>query len=178
MQIGYLADRPEFIPVLAQWHYQEWSYLRPGESMEARTTRLRNACGHKEIPTVVIAFAGETLLGSAMLIAHDMETRMNLSPWLAGVFVSPEQRRRGIGSALVQRVIEEAIELSVERLYLYTPSAEQFYARRGWLLVERIKYHRVDVSVMSVDLRPNQSRFGTLKNETKSDLLANTVDNR
>jgi N-acetylglutamate synthase-like GNAT family acetyltransferase len=87
-----------------------------------------------------------------------METRMNLSPWLAGVFVSPEQRRRGIGSALVQRVIEEATGLGVQRLYLYTPSAQQFYARRGWLLVERTSYRGVDVAVMSLDVRPPNQR--------------------
>lgn len=158
MQIGYLADHPDFIPTLAHWHYREWAYLRPDESLESRTTRLRNSCGHRAIPTVIIAFTGETLLGSAALIAHDMETRMNLSPWLAGVFVSPEQRRRGIGSALVQRVIEEATGLGVQRLYLYSPSAQKFYARLGWLLVERTSYRGVDVAVMSLDVRPPNQR--------------------
>ena len=33
MQIGYLADHPDFIRTLAQWHHREWSYLRPGESI-------------------------------------------------------------------------------------------------------------------------------------------------
>ena len=158
MQIGYLVDHPDFIPTLAHWHHREWAYLRPDESLESRTTRLGNSCGHREIPTVIIAFTDETLLGSAALVDHDMETRMNLSPWLAGVFVSPEQRRRGIGSALVQRVIEEATGLGVQRLYLYSPSAQQFYARRGWLLVERTSYRGVDVAVMSLDVRPPNQR--------------------
>ena len=61
------------------------------------------------------------MLGSAMLIAHDMDTRLELSPWLAGVFVTPDRRRHGTGSALVQRVIGDATELGVRRLYLYTP---------------------------------------------------------
>ena len=154
MEIGYLADHKDFIPTLANWHHREWAYLRPGESLEARTVRLRGSCGHREIPTVVIAFADGVLLGSAMLVDHDMDTRMDLSPWLAGVFVSPEQRRHGIGGALVQRVIEEAAGLGVRRLYLYTPSAEEFYARRGWSLVEHTKYRGADVAVMSLDLRP------------------------
>ena len=151
MQIGYLADHPKFIPTLARWHQQEWAYLRPGDSLEARTARLRKCCGHCEIPTVVIAFTGGTLLGSAMLIAHDMDTRMELSPWLAGVFVDPGRQCRGIGAALVQRVIHDAIVLGVQRLYLYTPSADQFYSRRGWLLVEHTRYRDTDVSVMSYE---------------------------
>ena len=127
MQIGYLADRQQFIPTLVRWHHQEWAYLRPGDSVEARTARLRDACGHTEIPTVVIAFSDFTLFGSAMLVAHDMDTRMDLSPWLAGVFVSLEHRQRGIGAALVQRVVDDARALGVQRLYLYPPSVEKFY---------------------------------------------------
>ena len=83
MQIGYLADHRDFIPTLAQWHHREWAYLRPGDSVEARITRLRDACGHTAIPTVVIALIDSTLIGSAMLVAHDMDTRMDLSPWLS-----------------------------------------------------------------------------------------------
>jgi N-acetylglutamate synthase-like GNAT family acetyltransferase len=151
MQIGYLADHQEFIPTVAHWHHHEWAYLRPGDSVEARMVRLRECCGHREIPTVVIAFTDDTLLGSAMLIPHDMDTRLELSPWLAGVFVAPERRRRGIGVSLVRRVIDDATALGVRRLYLYTPDTEQFYARLGWLLVERTSYRGTDVAVMSYD---------------------------
>ena len=108
MQIGYLADHQDFIPTLAQWHHREWVYLRPGDSLEARTARLRASCGHREIPTVMVSFTGGTLLGSAMLVAHDMDTRMELSPWLAGVFVAPNHRRHGIGAALVRRAVDDA----------------------------------------------------------------------
>jgi GNAT superfamily N-acetyltransferase len=150
-EIGYLVDHQKFIQTLASWHHQEWAYLRPGESLEARTARLRTCCRRREIPTVVIAFTGDALLGSAMLIAHDMDTRMDLSPWLAGVFVAPERRCQGIGAALVRRVIDEATVLGVRQLYLYTPSAEQFYRCRGWLLVEHTRYRNTDVAVMSYE---------------------------
>jgi GNAT superfamily N-acetyltransferase len=152
MQIDYLADHPEFIHALACWHHAEWSYLRPGDTVEARTNRLRAACGRGEIPTVFVAFSHGTLIGSAMLIAHDMDTRMDLTPWLAGVFVSPDYRRRGIGSALVGRVIECAAALGVKRLYLYTPGAEQMYSRLGWSALDRARYRGADFVVMSYDL--------------------------
>jgi GNAT superfamily N-acetyltransferase len=151
MQIGYLADRQDFIPTLAQWHHDEWAYLRPGDSVEARVTRLRECCGRREIPTVVIAFTEDTLLGSAMLVAHDMGTHMDLSPWLAGVFVAPEQRRQDIGAALVQRIIGEATALGVQRLYLYTATAEHFYLRLGWSLVAHSSYRGANVAVMSYE---------------------------
>ena len=149
MQIGYLADHHNFLPTLARWHHREWAYLRPGDSVEARLARLRANCGYREIPTVVVSFIGDRLLGSAMLVAHDMDTRMELSPWLAGVFVAPNHRRHGVGTALVQRILAEAAALGVRRLYLYTPNTEGFYSRLGWSLVERTRYRSAEVAVMS-----------------------------
>jgi N-acetylglutamate synthase-like GNAT family acetyltransferase len=149
MQIDFLADHQDFIPILAQWHYREWAHLRPGDSIEARVSRLRACCGRREIPTVVIAFRGRTLIGSAMLVASDMDTRMELSPWLAGVFVVPQYRLQGVGAALVQRIINEVTGLGIERIYLYTPSTERFYSRLGWSLFDRTGYRGAEVALMS-----------------------------
>ena len=153
MEIVYLADHLEFLPMVAHWHHQEWAYLRAGDTLEARMERLRNECGHSEIPTTVVAIDDGAVLGSAMLIEHDMDSRLDLSPWLASVFVAPERRRQGIGAALVRRIIEEARVLGERRLYLYTSDAEEFYARKGWRLIERTPYKGKDVSVMSYDLK-------------------------
>jgi GNAT superfamily N-acetyltransferase len=151
-KIDYLADHPAFIPELARFHFAEWSCLRPGEPLEGRTQRLRASCGHGSIPTVLVAFDGAILLGSAMLTAHDMDTRMDFSPWLAGVFVVTEHRRKGIGSALVGRIVEGAKALGVPRLYLYTPKAERLYASLGWNVLERTTYRDMRVVIMRLDL--------------------------
>lgn len=84
-----------------------------------------------------------------MLVAHDMDTRKELSPWLAGVFVAPDYRRHGLGTALVRRAVDDATALGVRRLYLYTPTIELFYSRLGWSLVERTRYRGTDVVIMS-----------------------------
>jgi|ERR671922_1402221 GNAT superfamily N-acetyltransferase len=152
MRFEYLADRPELLPQLARLHFAEWSYLRPDETLEGRTLRLRNCCGHKSIPTIVVALHGEELCGSAMLVAHDMETRPDLTPWLAGVYVVPPHRRRGLGSALVERIISEAVALRVPTLYLYTPAAESLYTRLGWTVIDRCEYLSANVAVMSKQL--------------------------
>lgn len=152
MQIDYLAGHLEFLPTLAQWHHHEWGHLRPGDSVEARTARTQALCGYQNIPTVFIAFSGTTLFGSAMLVANDMDTRRELTPWLAGVYVAPEHRRKGIGSALVARVVECAERLGVARLYLYTPSAERMYSKLGWFPMERAKYRGSNVLIMQREL--------------------------
>ena len=152
MQIEYLADCPAHISELARLHFEEWSYLYPGESLEDRTARLRSSCGRNAIPSVVVALRDSELLGSAMLVAHDMDSRPQLTPWLAGVFVKPQCRGKGIGSALVRRIESEVRSLGVSTLYLYTPHTESLYERLGWSVTERCEYRNTNVVVMSKEL--------------------------
>ncbi len=138
--IEYLADRREFIPNVARWHHMEWGHLRPGETVEDRTLRVERSCGHCAIPTTFVALADDQLLGAASLVEHDIDIRPKLSPWLSGVFVVPEHRRRGVGGALVERVVQEARALGTSRLYLYTPGSGALYFRLGWSVVEQTFY--------------------------------------
>ena len=92
MQIELLADRPEFIPTLAEWHFREWAYLRPGDSAANRVRLLQERSGRRELPITFVASSGAELLGSAMLIHHEMDTHPQFTPWLAGVFVAPAHR--------------------------------------------------------------------------------------
>jgi GNAT superfamily N-acetyltransferase len=152
LKIDYLADHPEFVSILASWHRREWGHLRPAETLEMRTARLEAFSGRGQVPSVVVACEGNTLLGAAMLVAHDMDTRPQWSPWLAGVVVAPESRRLGIRAVLVERVSAEARNLGFPRLYLYTFSTEEYYTRLGWRFVENTIYLGAHVTVMSIEL--------------------------
>jgi GNAT superfamily N-acetyltransferase len=143
MTIEYLADHREFITTVAHWLHDEWGYLRPNETVDDRVERVERTCGHRQIPTTLVAVDGDQAVGCASLIEHDMLTRPELSPWLAGVFVPREHRRRGIGAALVERVVTEARSLGVPRLYLYTPGSGALYRRLGWSVVERTFYREL-----------------------------------
>jgi GNAT superfamily N-acetyltransferase len=149
MHIEYLADHLGLLPELARAHFAEWGHLRPDETLEERTRRLEGFCGRGDIPAVFVGLAGDKLCGSAMLIEHDMATRPELTPWLAGVWVAPEYRRGGVGTALVDRVVAEACFLGVPELYLYTPDARGFYSSLGWSVMDRVEYLAQQVVVMS-----------------------------
>jgi GNAT superfamily N-acetyltransferase len=151
--IAYLADHPHHIPILAQWHCAQWLYLCPSDSVERRIAALHQHLGYRQIPVTFVALAQETLLGSASLIAHDMDTRMNLSPWLASVYVAPAYRNQGVGSALVGRVVKEAGTMEIETLYLFTPDRERFYGRLGWSVVEHTEYRGYAQVIMSIPVR-------------------------
>jgi GNAT superfamily N-acetyltransferase len=161
MQIDYLAHHLSFLPELARWHFVEWSHLRPGDTVQARTERLRKVCGTGGVPCVFVAFEARALLGSAGLVPHDLPERPQWEPWLAGVYVKPDERRRGIGTALVSRVEAKARGLGVRQLYLYTARAEDFYARRGWQVIERLERVGEQQVVMALELLRAGSSAGT-----------------
>jgi len=152
MEIAYLIDHAAHIPELARMHFEEWSHLRPGESLETRTARLRSCCGRNSIPTAVVALEGEELLGSALLVAQDLASRPHLTPWLAGIFVKPQHRGQGIGTRLIQRIETEAHSLGTDILYLYTSTTQSLYERLGWSVMERCDYRGTEVVVMSKTL--------------------------
>lgn len=148
MRIEDAADHPNALAVVAEWQHQEWGHLRADDSVEKRLTRLQGS-ERDCIPLTVVAFDNDEVFGSASLVAHDMETRMELTPWLAGVFVGEQFRRRGIGAQLVRRIMREAGRLKVPLLYLYTVHSENFYAALGWTLLERTTYREQNVVIMT-----------------------------
>jgi len=158
-RIESLADHPQFIPTLATWHRAQWSYLDVGVSVAQRAARLRTH-GRDGVPMTVVALSGDTLLGSASLIAHDMDTRNDLSPWLASVYVAPPHRRRGVGSALVREIVASAAEVGFPALYLFTPDRARFYERLGWHILEHVVYRGYAQVLMSISL-PRSAGRGT-----------------
>ncbi len=142
MRIEYLADHRSLVPLLAQWHHGEWSHFRPDETIGGRAQRLSASAQREGYPVTFVALSDGELLGSVSLVAHDMEIRRDLTPWLADLYVAPVHRRRGIGSALVRRVIQEAARRGIATLYLFTTSKENesLYANLGWSVRERMEY--------------------------------------
>jgi predicted N-acetyltransferase YhbS len=148
-KIEFLADRPEFIPRLEEWHFREWAYLRPGDSVANRVRLLQERSGRTDLPVTFVASSATELLGSAMLIHHEMDTHPQFTPWLAGVFVAPAHWGHGIGRALAEHVVREAAARGYSTVYLFTPSASDFFSHLGWSIVEQTQYKGADVVIMS-----------------------------
>jgi len=151
MQIIDLSLAPQYIPQLAAWHHQQWSYLNPAVTVEQRIEELHTHLANLVLPRTFIAVADE-LLGSASLVAHDMDTHPELTPWLASVFVNPLHRKRGIGAALVREVMETAAQAGIKTLSLFTPDQEPLYRQLGWHTIGKEHYRDAEVTIMQVDL--------------------------
>ncbi len=148
MKILPLADRRELIAELATLHHAEWKHLNPSLTLTERTESIAEAAGKEGIPSIFIATLGNQLVGSAALVENDMDTRPELSPWLAAVYVKERFRHQGIATELIARCEEEAIRSKANTWYLYTEFASSLYEKLGWCHMERCEYKGVTVDVM------------------------------
>ena len=148
-----LADHPEALPRLAAWHHAEWGFLHPGGTVAEVAEELRGHLGQHPLPTTFVALVDGEVVNPASLIEHDLPERPDLGPWLASLYVAPEHRRQGIGAALAERVVEEAAQLGVPTLYLFTFDRAGYYARLGWRWLAPALCHGHPVRVMTRDLR-------------------------
>jgi N-acetylglutamate synthase-like GNAT family acetyltransferase len=156
VQIAYLADTPDRIPLVAEWQHTEWGHLAGARTLEQRKERLQDHLQRVALPTTFVAWQHGQPVGCAGLVANDMELLPEWIPWLASVYVLPEVRRQGIGAKLVERVAAEALQLGYPRLYLYTLDQMHFYQRLGWQISHVRFYRGHDMTVMTRDLIVNR----------------------
>jgi polyamine oxidase len=126
--------------LLAAWHVDEFGHLYDGEvwNLDIALREFDAMATDGTLPATWVAFDGDgrgdgDLLGSVSLLpTDDLPGFEALTPWLASLYVVPSARGRGIGSMLVQTVLDAAARLGHEYVHLFTPDQEQYYLDRGW----------------------------------------------
>jgi predicted N-acetyltransferase YhbS len=107
-----------------------------------------------DLPLALVAFTDGELFGMGALREHDLPGHEQFTPWLGGMFVRLQHRRRGIGSALCGALEEKAWLMDFPILYLFTLDQHHLYARLGWQHMQASSWlgHPVDIMFK---LRPN-----------------------
>jgi predicted N-acetyltransferase YhbS len=153
MEFVLLADRPDAIPTVAGWYVREWHRVMPGHNYERTCERLRGKLNRDRLPMHVLAVEGGEVIGVVQLKVREMSIYPEREHWLGTLFVRPESRGKGVGSALCRAAKERAAALGVEMLHLQTEDLSGgLYARLGWRGVEQVWYNGVRVLVMECRL--------------------------
>ncbi len=171
--VGNIQFYPQHQLLAAEWSVEEWKHLFPTDTVQIYLSLFKqtDAYAGRLAETFVAVDDLDVLLGLAILLDDDdLPGSTEPGPWLAAVFVTPSARKAGVGSALVEKVIQRAIELGHEGIYLYTEDMQQWYARRGWKQLRLSVSNGNPVVVMHLPLksRPGQllpSRVVSDKNE-------------
>ena len=147
-----IADRPDLVPIVAGWLWHEW-WHQDGYTLEQTHDAVAASVSPSGPPQSFVLLVDGKPIGTASLVAHDLDERPDLTPWLAGVFVIPEARGRGHVVHLIEAVEAACRSAAIPVVWLYTAGAEHVYARAGWHSVETIqRLGRRPVTLMRRDL--------------------------
>ncbi|MEJ2763447.1 GNAT family N-acetyltransferase [Photobacterium sp. MCCC 1A19761] len=159
IHIDFLADVPEFAPELARAISAHWQTLLPEETYEERYRKLMSHNQKDRLPMAWVAHEQGRPLGTSALRVCDLNGREELTPWLAGVFVLPAHRGRGIASRLCRVAENHAWKLGYSRLYLHTPDQQALYRRLGWHTREQTLWGHIPTEIMD----KTQSRLNHIR---------------
>ena len=138
VRICHLLECPHHLPAVAEMIYREfWVDVVGGLTLDFLTAHLHTATDRSRIPLSLVALDGERLLGTVNLIENDDKSRSHLRPWLAAMVVVADQRGRGVGSRLVNALLDEARRLQIPVLYFGT-DVPGFYRRLGAIPHEQV----------------------------------------
>jgi N-acetylglutamate synthase-like GNAT family acetyltransferase len=152
VEIEYLADNKEVIPTLARWSYDEWLYLHPERTLSDVERIMLERSNKDKIPLILIACEEGKPIGMVALKIRDLESRPNIGPWLAGLYVEKGHRNKGVGTSLVRAIEQKAAQLKEKKLYLFTPDTEKFFLMLDWAVQERTEWKGRSVTVMEKEI--------------------------
>lgn len=153
MNFVYLADRPDAIPTIAEWYFNQWGYLQDVSSIEKTIQLLHQYLNRDKIPLILLAVENDEIVGAVQLKFYEMNLYPEKEHWLGGVYVSDKHRRKKIAEKLVKKAVEVAKYYMVETLYLQTEKLDGgLYKRLGWTPVNSAKYNGKKVLVMKRQL--------------------------
>jgi len=138
------------VAICARWRAEGFSVLET--SVEAETKLLEAFVADQRHQVALIAKSDGVPLGTCLLVPSELDPNHAVSPWLAGLFVAPEHRRRGAGAILVRAIEDQARSRGDARLYLYSDDAIGFYERLGWTVLDRTMWKGYDTALMARDL--------------------------
>jgi GNAT superfamily N-acetyltransferase len=137
MTISDLRDRQDFAEAAADRVWRAF-WRDKGHPLSLLTGLVQENIVAGPIPTALVAHEGNRFIGTVSMIACDEETRPHYTPWVAALWVEPEDRRRGIGAALVERAVEFAFGTGARRVYLLAgPHRRAYYEGLGWSAAEQ-----------------------------------------
>ena len=144
--IGFLADHLHTIPTLVKWFRAQWSDYYADMSDEEMTQDFLEDISRNSIPTRLVAFEANEVVGTIVLRGSGTETFPEHEPELGGLYVVETQRGHGIGTDLVQAGMKLARDQGYTAISATTVKAAGILERLGWEFIKTVQYPDGEVS--------------------------------
>ncbi len=152
MQVSHVKYFQNWIPIIAKWIYEEWSYAFPLRTLQDIQKGLFGRMNENEMPITLIAHDERGVLGTASIKASDMEILQELAPWLSSVYVHPEYRGQGVAGALVSEIEKIAKQQGYSKLYVFNPITQGIFEKLGWSVLQTVQYGGKELGILAKDI--------------------------
>lgn len=159
MQISHIKYFQHWIPIIAKWIYEEWAYVYPHRSLLDIQRTLISRVNEREMPITLVAHDERGVLGTASLKAEALNVVPELTPWISSVYVHPDHRREGVGTALAGEIERIAAELGYRRLHVFNPLTRGVFEKLGWTLLKTVRLGEHELAIFSKGIAPPDPRF-------------------
>ncbi|EJQ13821.1 hypothetical protein IE3_02720 [Bacillus cereus BAG3X2-1] len=129
MEIIQLLKKGELFNKAIDVFWKEWG--EEGGRAFYEDCMINALTDPNDIPSFYIAIVDDKIIGTYALIRNDLNSRQDLSPWLACLFVDEKFRGNSIGAKLLNHGLLEAAKRGYKFLYL-TSDLKGYYEKYGW----------------------------------------------
>lgn len=153
MKFFDLKNKQEFIPIVATWFHEEWSYLNPTRTYKDLLEYIDKVINDEYDDKIFIGINGETPVSSVSLRKEEVKTSKGCTPWLSSLVVDKKHRKSGVGSETISLFENYCSNNNIKTIYLFTETEEleSWYKKQGWLFQEKasLKSHEGSVMIKS-----------------------------
>ena len=154
MKINYQLVKPgdkQTIDLIANWYVSEWNI--PKEITIQKLSHFPD----QGFPFQVLMTIDDIPVATGGIYEHvallDREPKFKVyKPWLALVYTIPDNRNKGYGALLCEKIQGMAKDRGLKEIFLFTHTAESLYRRLGWEQLERIEIGEKNIVVMKKQL--------------------------
>jgi N-acetylglutamate synthase-like GNAT family acetyltransferase len=129
-----IREHPEMQKDAVQYFWKQW-----GSQSNYNFYRdcIERSCDtQSDIPRFYLALENNKIIGSYALLRSDLNSRQDLYPWFACLYVEPEYRGKNIGGQLQNHAVDQARLKGYEYLYLCT-DLTGYYEKTNWRFIDK-----------------------------------------
>ncbi len=142
-----LNDYAEFIPVVAQWQYDDWHGYDKSLTLEKLMEGFKDQ-------TTIVAFNDQVPMGSISLQKEGEPEFSDLGDvlWVGTFHVIPNERNKGIGTKLGLVALEMARRLGYREVYFYTSDVSNVakYVKKGAQVFDSRPFRGHTITLMKI----------------------------
>ncbi len=146
------ASDQERISTIANWYFDEWN-----TPVEKTIQRLSNQPNEDVLFQLILTLNGKLVGTGGLCVQVNLlqvhKTFTQYKPWIALLYTDKNYRKQGYGKVLLEHMEWHARQEKLDKIYLYTFTAESLYRRGGWKPIDHVPYKGHRTTIMEKDLR-------------------------